>query len=92
MSALDRHELSQRQCFEKQSHTVENIHVRSTRAQQHEKSRLSLSLSFFEVGPCNVVPLMDKMTVLLSDDLNKWPLNPSAVSSHPNGKLYEGVC
>ena len=87
MRALDKQVLSQRQCFEKQSHTVANNQVMSTRAQQHEKSRLSLNLSFLEVGPFKVVPLIERMTVLLSADTKRCPLKPSAVSSHPKGKL-----
>lgn len=61
----------------------------STRAQQQEKSRLSLNLSFFDVGPCSVVPLIDKTTVLLSEDTNTCPLKPSASSSQPIGKLLK---
>lgn len=60
----------------------------STRAQQHEKSRLSLNLSFFDVGPWRVVPLIDSTTVELSGDRKTCPRNPSALSSHPKGKLY----
>ena len=59
----------------------------STRAQQHEKSRLSLNLSFFEVGPWRVVPLIESTTVALSGERKTCPRKPSALSSQPNGKL-----
>lgn len=88
MSAFERHVLSQCQWLAKQSHTVANVQVMSTRAQQHEKSKLSLNLSFLEEGPWRVVPLIERMIVSLSEDTKTCPLKPSAVSSQPNGKLY----
>lgn len=65
-----------------------NIQERSTRAQQHEKRRLSLNLSFLDVGPCSVVPLILSTTVSLPGETNTCPRKPSAASSHPKGKLY----
>ena len=57
IKASDRHALSQRQWkLEKQSHTVEKIQDKSTLAQQQEKSRLSLNLSLFDVGPWVSLP------------------------------------
>lgn len=63
------------------------IQERSTLAQQHEKSRLSLNLSFLDVGPLSVVPLMLSTTVEFPGERKTWPRKPSASSSHPNGKL-----
>jgi hypothetical protein len=50
---------------------------------------LSLYLSFFDVGPFSVVPLIDRIVVALSDERKTWPRKPSAASSQPNGKLCE---
>jgi hypothetical protein len=46
-----------------------------------------LYLSFFDVGPFSVVPLMERIVVALSDERKTWPRKPSAASSQPNGKL-----
>jgi hypothetical protein len=88
MSAVVKQSLSQVQCPEKQSHTVEKIHEKSTRAQQHEKRRLSLYLSFFDVGPESVVPFIERIAVLLSEDKNTCPRKPTVESSQPKGKLF----
>ena len=64
-----------------------NTHEKSTLAQQHENNKLSLNLSFFDVGPWRVVPLMLRMTVLFPGETKTCPRKPSALSSHPKGKL-----
>lgn len=94
MSAAERHGSSHRLWRPnqlKQSHTVEKAHERSTRAQQQENSKLSLSLSLLDVGPCNVVPFIDSTTVELSRERNTKPRNPFSSSSQPKGKLYEAL-
>lgn len=90
MSAAERHGSSHRLWRpdqSKQSHTVEKIHEKSTRAQQQENSKLSLSLSFLDVGPRSVVPFIDNTRVELSLERNTKPRNPTSSLSQPKGKL-----
>jgi len=61
------------------------------RAQQQEKRRLSLNLSFFEVGPWIVVPLMERIAVPLSGDRKTCPRKPTVGSSQPKGKLFQWI-
>lgn len=68
MRASDRQVLSQRQDLSWHLQTVLKAQVKSTQAQQQEKSRLSLNLSFFEVTPVMVVPLIARTTVDSSVD------------------------
>ena len=64
-----------------------------TRAQQQENSRLSFNLSLRVVGPPPPtihpaeVPFTEMTTVELSSLAKMCPLNPSASSSQPKGKL-----
>ena len=60
---------------------------RNTTNDSYWTNRLSLNLSLCEVGPFNVVPLIDRTMVELSPDRKTWPLKPSSPSSQPNGKL-----
>ena len=51
--------------------------------------KLSLNLSFLDVGPWRVVPLMERTTVELSEERKTCPRKPSSESCQPNGKLCQ---